>query len=94
MLPNWFISHCPCQFPKVNGMYKFFIFVENLVYIVLTEYAGIYSFSVLILTLLARWGSCLYGEYNNEANNLVDWPMLWYNATERIILNVPGERDV
>ena len=45
-------------------MYKFFIFVENLVYIVLTEYAGIYSFSVLILTLLAGWGSYLYGEYD------------------------------
>lgn len=60
----------------------------------LTENAGVYSFSVLILTLLARWGSCLYSEYDNEANNLVDWPMFWYNATERIILNVPGEKDV
>ena len=29
-----------------------------------------------------------------KAYNLVDWPMLWYNATERIIVNVPGERDV
>ena len=28
-----------------------------------------------------------------EAYNL-DCPMLWHNATERIILNVPGERDV
>ena len=29
----------------------------------------------------------------HKAYNL-DCPMLWYNAIERIILNVPGERDV
>ena len=51
----------------------------------LIENADVYSFSVLIQTLLVGQGSCLYGEYDNEAYNQVDWPMLWYNATERII---------
>ena len=60
----------------------------------LIENANVYSFGVLILTLLAGRGSCLYSEYDYEAYNLVDWPMLWYNATERIIMNVPGESDV
>ena len=60
----------------------------------LIENADVYSFGVLILTLMAGRDSCLYGEFDNEVYNLVDWPMLWYNATKRIILNVPGERDV
>ena len=60
----------------------------------LIENANVYSFGVLIITLLVGRGSCLYSEYDYEAYNLVDWPMLWYNATERIILNVPSERDV
>ena len=60
----------------------------------LIENANVYSFGVLIITLLAGGGSCLYNEYDYEAYNLVDWPMLWYNATERIIMNVPGESDV